>query len=96
MPVTANAHKGLGYLSDSLLAGDIGGTKTALAIFSSDNGQHRPLAQANFSSGDYDSLESIVAQFLTVSVQDIVDRFQSQSTENPCFSRRFWVLFTMS
>lgn len=48
-----------------LLAGDIGGTKTALAIFSSENGPRRPLAQANFSSGDYDALESIVAQFLT-------------------------------
>lgn len=30
------------------LAGDIGGTKTALAVFSSENGPRHPLAQASF------------------------------------------------
>jgi glucokinase len=47
-----------------LLAGDIGGTKTALAIFASDTGARQPLAEATFSSKDYASLETIIAEFL--------------------------------
>jgi glucokinase len=47
-----------------LLAGDIGGTKTALAIFSTETGPRRPLARASFPSGDYASLEAIVQTFL--------------------------------
>ena len=48
-----------------LLAGDIGGTKTDLAIFSSDEPNPRaPLAQAAFPSADYLSLEAIVREFL--------------------------------
>ena len=51
--------------NELLLAGDIGGTKTALAIFSAESGARRPLAEATFSSKDYTSLEAIVAKFLT-------------------------------
>ncbi|MBI4786170.1 MAG: glucokinase [Chloroflexi bacterium] len=47
-----------------LLAGDIGGTKTALAIFSSDTGSQRPLVEATFASKEYASLETIIARFL--------------------------------
>jgi len=47
-----------------LLAGDIGGTKTVLAVFSSDLGPHQPLAEATFPSPAYDSLEAIARQFL--------------------------------
>lgn len=47
-----------------LLAGDIGGTKTALAIFSAEAGPRRPLVRASFPSGDYTSLEAIVQTFL--------------------------------
>jgi glucokinase len=36
-----------------LLAGDIGGTKTNLAVFSADAGPRAPLAEARFPSGDY-------------------------------------------
>lgn len=36
-----------------LLAGDIGGTKTDLALFSSEGGPQRPLAQATFPSARY-------------------------------------------
>ncbi|HKZ85239.1 MAG TPA: glucokinase [Anaerolineae bacterium] len=48
-----------------LLAGDIGGTKTTLALFTPEAGPRHPLAQATFPSGEHGSLENIVAQFLT-------------------------------
>jgi glucokinase len=47
-----------------LLAGDIGGTKTKLAIFSIEGGPRSPLAKATFPSARYDSLEAIAAEFL--------------------------------
>ncbi|HET8840094.1 MAG TPA: glucokinase, partial [Ktedonobacteraceae bacterium] len=47
-----------------LLAGDIGGTKTKLAVFSMDSGWRKPLAEATFPSGHYSSLESLVGEFL--------------------------------
>lgn len=47
-----------------LLAGDIGGTKTDLAVFPSDQTASQPLAQKRFSSTDYPSLEMMVRQFL--------------------------------
>jgi glucokinase len=48
----------------SILAGDIGGTKTILAIFSSEQGAHEPIVETTFSSADYANLESIVQAFL--------------------------------
>jgi glucokinase len=47
-----------------LLAGDIGGTKTDLAIFSDETGPHSPLVQDEMPSGDYPSLQALVAEFL--------------------------------
>jgi glucokinase len=47
-----------------LLAGDIGGTKTDLAIFSVEGGPHSPLAQAQMHSADYPSLQALVKEFL--------------------------------
>jgi len=47
-----------------LIAGDIGGTKTDLAIYSMETGPHAPLAQAQFHSADYPSLQVMVLQFL--------------------------------
>jgi len=47
-----------------LLAGDIGGTKTKLAVFSPEDGARTPLAEATFPSGQYPSLEAIVQEFL--------------------------------
>jgi glucokinase len=49
----------------AVLVGDIGGTKTSLAIFSSRSGLSTPLAEATFSSQDYSSLEAIVHEFLS-------------------------------
>jgi glucokinase len=47
-----------------LLAGDIGGTKTNLAVFSPEAGPRAPLAEATFPSGRYPSLEALVREFL--------------------------------
>lgn len=47
-----------------LVAGDIGGTKTDLAIFSTEAGPHAPLAQTKVHSADYPSLQAIVKEFL--------------------------------
>jgi glucokinase len=49
-----------------LLAGDIGGTKTNLAIFSSEAGPRAPLVEATFPSADYASLEALVREFLSL------------------------------
>src|SRR5258708_18150909 len=47
-----------------LLAGDIGGTKTALGIFSEEKGPHTALAEGEVHSADYRSLEAISTEFL--------------------------------
>jgi len=47
-----------------LLAGDIGGTKTDLAIFSVEAGPHSPLTQSEVHSADYPSLQALVTEFL--------------------------------
>jgi len=47
-----------------LLAADIGGTKTDLAVFSIEAGPHSPLAQAEVHSADYPSLEALASEFL--------------------------------
>jgi glucokinase len=48
-----------------LLAGDVGGTKTDLAVFSSDRGVRSPLAEATLLSADYQSLEAMVQEFMS-------------------------------
>ena len=48
-----------------LLAGDIGGTKTNLAIFSPKASVRAPLAEASFPSADYPSFEALVREFLS-------------------------------
>ncbi|MCK5315211.1 MAG: glucokinase [Anaerolineales bacterium] len=47
-----------------LLAGDIGGTKTNLAIYSPQAGIYAPLTEATFPSAKYLSLEELVGEFL--------------------------------
>ncbi len=50
-----------------LLAGDIGGTKTVLALFkelSSFEFDHTPFREETFPSGQYSSLEEIISEFL--------------------------------
>ena len=57
----------------ALLAGDIGGTKTHLAIFTAGAGLRAPLEEATFPSEDYPSLEELVREFLS-RVETRVDR----------------------
>src|SRR5262244_2334610 len=47
-----------------LIAGDIGGTKTDLAIYSPESGPHAPLAQTTVHSADYPNLQAMVTEFL--------------------------------
>ncbi|MFP3998638.1 MAG: glucokinase [Desulfobacterales bacterium] len=49
----------------TVLAGDIGGTKTELAVYSSQNGLRRPLAKEKFASRNYSGLEAIIEKFLS-------------------------------
>jgi glucokinase len=48
-----------------LLAGDIGGTKTDLAVYSGEAGPYVPFAEIEVHSADYGSLEAIASEFLT-------------------------------
>ncbi|MBW2673430.1 MAG: glucokinase [Deltaproteobacteria bacterium] len=47
-----------------LIAGDIGGTKTTIGIYSRGKGTRKPLVERTFPSKSYDSLEAIVDVFL--------------------------------
>src|SRR5258708_35358012 len=47
-----------------LLAGDIGGTKTSLALYASADDLRMPLAEANFPRARYAGLEAMVDEFL--------------------------------
>jgi glucokinase len=60
-----------------LIAGDIGGTKTDLAIFSNEAGPLVPLAQTRVPSGDFPSLQAIVKEFLAK---------ERQSVNRACFA----------
>jgi glucokinase len=47
-----------------ILAGDIGGTKTAVALFDEGDGSLRSVREATFQSMEHPSLEAILSQFL--------------------------------
>ncbi len=47
-----------------ILAGDIGGTKTVLALIENAEAVQRPFREATFPSSQYSSLESIIQEFL--------------------------------
>ena len=47
-----------------LIAGDVGGTKTDLAIYSPEAGPHAPLLETEVHSADYPSLQAMVGEFL--------------------------------
>lgn len=72
--------------SQLFLAGDIGGTKTALAIFSTKAGIRKPIAQATFPSSRYVSLEDIVKEFLAN--QDLVVTLASIGVAGPVTNDR--------
>lgn len=56
-----------------LLAGDIGGTKTHLALFAPEQSLREPASEATFPSKDYGSLEAIIQEFMAQN-QANVDR----------------------
>lgn len=47
-----------------ILAGDIGGTKTVLALYGAEDPIDRPFRSQKFASGNYAGLEPIIAEFL--------------------------------
>lgn len=47
-----------------ILAGDIGGTKTLLGVYTTEAGPRSPVAIETFASANYDSLESLCRRFL--------------------------------
>ena len=47
-----------------ILAGDIGGTKTVLALYARGGDIRHPTKETRFASGDYASLEAIIGEFL--------------------------------
>lgn len=55
-----------------ILAGDIGGTKTNVALFEKDD-LGKPLAQRSFPSNKFDSLESILSEFVAEHKPQLTD-----------------------
>jgi len=49
----------------TVLAGDIGGTKTSLAIFSRESGLRNPLSEATYQSANYGAFSDMVREFLS-------------------------------
>jgi glucokinase len=62
-----------------ILAGDIGGTKTNLALFDWKTERVEPVREDTFPSGDYKALEEILAEFLTPPAKPAIP----ESEENP-------------
>jgi glucokinase len=56
-----------------LLAGDIGGTKTLLALHAPNSGELRAVAEAEFHTTDYASLDLMVREFLGRSSHPVTD-----------------------
>ena len=48
----------------TLMAGDIGGTKTTLALFSPEKGPREPLKRSSYPSRSYASLQDMLAEFI--------------------------------
>lgn len=48
----------------TILAGDIGGTKTNLALFQNSGSDSNPLEEQTFPSAEYSGLEAVISQFL--------------------------------
>lgn len=59
-------------ITQQYLIGDIGGTKTVLALFTGERGPHNPLEKKTFPSVEFGSLEEIIAVFLARKNVDLV------------------------
>ena len=47
------------------MAGDVGGTKTSIAVFSSERNLRKPVAEKTFSSSKFEDVESLLSEFLS-------------------------------
>ncbi len=56
-----------------LLAGDIGGTKTVLALYDANTDLRTPLHKQRFPSADYSSLKDIIREFLDATKPDAIE-----------------------
>jgi len=56
-----------------LLAGDVGGTKTNLALFTEEQGAHDPIVQAKFVSADYENIGAMLQAFIEQNNIDTVE-----------------------
>src|SRR2546426_742274 len=54
----------------TILAGDVGGTKTLLGLFEPDPIRPRPIVVRSFGTLDFDTLEAMIAAFLAESAID--------------------------
>lgn len=59
-------------MSEVILAGDIGGTKTILALYALSKGRNTPLVKQYFSSPDFSTLEDMVFSFLVDNHEQII------------------------
>ena len=64
-----------------ILAGDIGGTKTDLAVISPETGPRNPVVQATFPSADFAALDGIVRKFREKHVQPAETRGYQPASE---------------
>ena len=69
--VTVTAVKRQGWSPFLLIAGDIGGTKTLLAIYDSGERARTPVLQMEYRSADYTALDVMVREFLAASHCDV-------------------------
>ncbi|RIK57939.1 MAG: glucokinase [Nitrospira sp.] len=83
-----------------ILAGDIGGTKTNLALYDWTTERAEPILEDSFHSRDYKSLEDIVEEFLnsplpTVSAEDpgeATDRPEAETPAAPALVPLPWII----
>src|SRR5438093_451696 len=69
-----------------ILAGDIGGTKTNLALFDWKTERVEPAREQTFASADFGSLEDVLARFLKPPVQESAASPGDESSSEPSVS----------
>lgn len=57
-----------------ILAGDIGGTKSHLALFASEGDRLRPLSEETYQSADHTALETVIQKFLITRTAELRDK----------------------
>lgn len=76
------------YKGATILAGDIGGTKTILGIFSPEAGAKFPLTESSFPSKRYPDLESVIQDFLSECAGGIQIDYASFGVAGPVIKGR--------